>query len=193
MDILYYSNYCKHSQTLIQTLVKGSLADKLSFVNIDKRKRDPKTNQVYIVLENGSQVMLPPNINSVPSLLLIKQQYRVICGSEDILKHFHPQLKLMNDIATKQNSEPVGFALGLAAAPIVSEQFTLYNMTPDELSAKGKGSSRQLYNYVSAADELQLIETPPETYKPDKVSTSVTIDTLQQKRLDDIRPTAVGI
>jgi hypothetical protein len=90
MDILYYSNYCKHSQKLIQTLVKGNLADKISCINIDKRKRDPKTNQLYIILENGNQVVLPPNVSSVPALLLIKQQYKVIFGSEDILKHFHP-------------------------------------------------------------------------------------------------------
>ena len=190
MDILYYSNYCKHSQKLIQTLVKGNLADKISCINIDKRKRDPKTNQLYIILENGSQVVLPPNVSSVPALLLIKHQYKVVFGSEDILKHFHPQLKAQNTLATRDNGEPMGFALGLTSANIVSEQYTLYSMTPDELSAKGRGGSRQLFNYVSAADELQLIETPPETYKPDKVSNSVTIDTLQQKRMDDIQPNA---
>jgi hypothetical protein len=193
MDILYYSNYCKHSQKLIQTLAKGNMTDKISCINIDKRKRDPKTNQTYVQLENGSQVVLPPNISSVPALLLIKQQYKVIFGSDDILKYFHPQLKAQTQNATRQIGEPMGYSLGIASAGIVSEQYTLYSMTPDELSAKGKGSSRQMYNYVSASDELQLIDTPPETYKPDKISTSVTIDTLQQKRMDDIRPTTAGL
>ena len=50
MDILYYSNYCKHSQRVVQTLVKGNLTDKISFICIDKRSRDPKTNQIFIHL-----------------------------------------------------------------------------------------------------------------------------------------------
>jgi hypothetical protein len=53
MDILYYSNYCKHSQKLIQTLTKGNLADKISCICIDKRSKDPKTNQLYIHFNSG--------------------------------------------------------------------------------------------------------------------------------------------
>jgi hypothetical protein len=187
MDILYYSTYCKHCQKLLQSLVKGNLSDKISFICIDKRTVDPKTNQTYIVLENGSKVVMPPNIHSVPALLLIKQNYKVILGDE-IIKHYHPQLKSLNEKATNYNGEPSGFILGASngGTNIVSEQFTLYNMSPDELSAKGRGGSRQMYNYVSASDDMNFINTPADTYRPDKLSNSVTIDTLQQKRLDEI-------
>jgi len=105
MDILYYSNYCKHSQKLVQTLVKGNMADKLSFICIDKRTLDKKTNQTFIILENGSKVVLPPNIHSVPALLLIKQSYRVLLGDE-IMNHLHPQLKQLNATATGFHGEP---------------------------------------------------------------------------------------
>lgn len=188
MDILYYSNFCKHSQKVVTTLVKGNLSDKISFVCIDKRIRDEKTNQTYIQLENGSKVIMPPNINSVPSLLLIKQQYRVISGGDEIMKHFHPQLKTQNEQATLTNGEPSGYHIGnfTGGTNIISEQYTLYNMTPDELSSKGRGGNRQLYNYVAATDDIQFINTPPDTYRPDKVSGGVTIDTLQQKRMDEI-------
>jgi hypothetical protein len=54
-------------------------------------------------------------------------------------------------------------------------------MSPDELSAKGKGGMRQLYNYVSAFHDNMSIQTPPETYRPDKVS-SETVEALQQMR-----------
>jgi hypothetical protein len=60
-------------------------------------------------------------------------------------------------------------------------------MTPDELSAKGNSDNRPLYNYVSYGDELQLINTPDDTYKPDKVSNEVTVDQLQQTRMNDIQ------
>jgi hypothetical protein len=187
MDILYYSNYCKHSQKLLQTLTKGNLTDKISFICIDKRSNDPKTNQTFIHLENGSKVIMPPNIHSVPALLLVKDRYRIIMGDQ-IMQYFHPQLKSANEKATNYNGEPMGYHLGSLTtnSNIMSEKYTSYSMTPEELSAKGKNGSRPLYNYVSATDDINFINTPADTYKPDKISTSVTIDNLQQKRIDEI-------
>lgn len=187
MDILYYSNYCTHSQKVLQTLVKGNLSDKLSFICIDKRQIDKQTNQTYIILENGGKVVLPPNIHSVPSLLLIKDNYRIIQGDE-IIKFFHNDIKQQSNIATNFNGEPISFQLGSSSGGtnITSEQYTMYDMSPDELSAKGNGGNRQMYNYVSVNDSINLIKTPDDTYKPDKVSNGVTIDSLQQKRMDDI-------
>jgi len=187
MDILYYSNYCKHSQKIVNTLVKNNLKDKLSFLCIDKRKRDSQDNQTYILLENGSKVIMPPHIHSVPSLLLVKDNYKVIYG-DDIIKHFHPQMKEYNNQATMHNGEPLGYRLhsSIGGTNIISEQFTSYDMSPDELSAKGKGQSRQLYNYVSVDNDNLFIETPPDNYRPDKLSDDITIDSLQQQRIDDI-------
>tara|TARA_B100000282_G_C31738191_1_gene494765 strand:- start:3515 stop:4108 length:594 start_codon:yes stop_codon:yes gene_type:complete len=187
MDILYYSNYCKHSQKVVNTLVKNNLKDKLSFLCIDKRKRDTRDNQVYILLENGSRVIMPPNIHSVPSLLLVQNNYKVIYG-DDIIQHYHPQMKEYNNKATGFNGEPLGYCLGssIGGTNIISEKFTDYNMSPEELSAKGKGNSRQLYNYVSVHDDNIFIETPPDNYRPDKISDDITIDSLQQKRMDEI-------
>ena len=187
MDILYYSNYCTHSQKVLQTLVKGNMSDKLSFICIDKRQLDKRTNQTYIILENRGKVVLPPNVHSVPSLLLIKDNYRIIQG-DDIIKFFHKDIKQQTNIATNFNGEPVSFQLGASSGGtnVMSEQYTLYNMSPDELSAKGTGGNRQMYNYVSASNNINLIPTPDDTYKPDKVSNGVTIDSLQQKRMDDI-------
>ncbi|MDC1151373.1 hypothetical protein OAS95_02225 [Pelagibacteraceae bacterium] len=163
------------------------MSDKISFICIDKRHLDKKTNQTYITLENGGKVVLPPNIHSVPSLLLIKDNYRIIHG-DDIIKFFHKDIKQQTNIATNFNGEPVSFRLGASSGGtnVMSEQYTLYDMSPDELSAKGTGGNRQMYNYVSASNNINLIPTPDDTYKPDKVSNGVTIDSLQQKRMDDI-------
>jgi hypothetical protein len=187
MDILYYSNYCKHSQNIIQTLVKSNLTDKISFVCIDKRSRDPSNGQTYITLENGGKVIMPPNVHSVPSLLIIKEQYRVLMG-DDIIKHLHPQIKNTMSANMQSNIEPSGYFLTASngGTNIMSEKFTSYDMTPDELSAKGNGKARPLYNYISVQDDMNLINTPPDDYKPDKISNDVTLDTLQQKRMDDI-------
>lgn len=192
MDILYYSNFCKHSQNVLQVLVKGDMKEKITFISIDKRKKDPKTNQVHIQLENGTYSLMPPNVHSVPSLLLINQNYKVIYG-DDIITHYQPDIQKRNNLATKNNGEPMGFYLGTSSGGtnILSEKYTDYSMTPEELSAKGTGNTRKLYNYVGIGDNF-FIETPPDDYKPDKVSGDVTVDSIQQKRMQDVISSTAG-
>ena len=189
MDTLYYSNYCKHSQRILQFLVKGNLVEKINFLCIDKRQRDANNNQMFILLENGKRVIMPPNIQSVPALLLVTKGYRVILG-DDIIQHFQvaANTESKKRIAS-QNIEPLGTSIfnSNGGMNIVSEQFTPYDLTPQELSAKGNGDRRQLYNYVSANDDIISIQTPPDTYQPDKVNKDLTVDLLQQKRMDEIQ------
>ena len=187
MDILYYSNYCKHSQKIIQTLVKNNLKEKISFICIDNRKRDPNNNQIYIHLENGTRVNMPPNLHSVPALLLISNNYQVIYG-DDIISQYHTQMKKYGTSASNNGGEPLGYLFSSSArgTNIISEKFTDYNMSADDLSAKGKGGSRNMHNYVSANQNTLFINTPPDDYKPDKVSGEVTLDTLQQQRIDEL-------
>jgi len=187
MDILYYSNYCKHSQNILNTLVKSNLSDKVSFICIDKRYTDPRSNEIKIKLEKGSEVLLPTNIKSVPTLLLVQENFKTITGSE-IIKHFHNDIKQKVNSATQNNGEPISFSLAKTSTGcnIVSEQYTSFNLTATELSAKGDGNNRNMHNYVSAANDIQLIHTPDDDYKADKISTDLTIESLQQKRMNDL-------
>ena len=187
MDILYYSNYCVHSKKILQYLAKESLTNQLNCICIDKRTRDTKTGQIYIILENGKQLMMPPNVHSVPAMLLVKENFRVILG-EEIIQYLQPKVKKQTAIATQNQGEPMGYMLNQSnnGMSIVSEQFTYYNMSPEELSAKGKGAGRQMYNYVSANDETYTIPTPPDNYRPDKLSGDVTLDSLQNQRNEEI-------
>ena len=187
MDILYYSNYCKHSQKIVQTLVKSNMQEKISFICIDKRKKDPRDNQTYITLENGAKILMPPNIHSVPALLLVKNNFMVLYG-DDILQNFHNDMKENSSQIVKENGEPLGYDLfgSTTGSNIISEKFTDYNMTADELSSKSNSKSRNMHNYVSASESNIFINTPEENYKPDKISNEVTIDSLQQKRIDEI-------
>jgi len=162
-----------------------NLSDKISFICIDKRTQDSKNGQTYIILENGKRVVMPPNIHSVPAMLLIKENYRVIYGDE-IATRFKSDILQQNHVATRGDGEPMGYPLqhfsNSGSANVVSEQYTFFDMTPEELSARGKGGMRQLYNYVPAALETMSIQTPPDTYRPDKIANSITIDTIQQQR-----------
>ena len=184
MNILYYSNYCKHSKQVLDFLVKNDIVKSLNCINVDRRKVDRHTGQMNIILEDGNTIILPPNIHSVPSLLLIKENYRCITGN-NIIDFYRPQTNDANNIATQGNGEPMGFSLG-GMKDIKSESYTFYNATPEDLSAKGIGGNRPLYHYVPADGSGLSIQTPPETYKPDKISQDITIDSLQSKRNEDV-------
>ena len=187
MDILYYSNDCPYSQKVIKYIAKNGLIDKINALCIDKRTIDKTTGQIFIRLENGKQVMLPPNIHGVPALLIVKNNYSSIFG-QDIINYFEPHVKGKTEEAHQSNGEPIGVSLAPSSAgvAIMSEQYTMYDLSPDDLSAKSRSEKRPMYNYVSASHQPYKIPTPPDTYRPDKIGDSVSIETLTQKRNSDI-------
>jgi hypothetical protein len=187
MDNFYYSNYCKHSKNILDFLSKSGQVDKINCICIDKRKLNTQTNQVFIHLDDGKQVLMPPNLSSVPALLLVNKGYCLVLGN-DIIKHYEPDVKKQLESATFGDGEPSSYSIKSSSggSNIVSEQFTFYDMSPEELSSKGTGGQRQLHDYVTVGNSDAIIQTPPDSYKPDKVSNEVTIDTLQQQRNADV-------
>jgi hypothetical protein len=188
MDILYYSNHCPHSQKIIHFISRSGLIDKLNAICIDKRTVDPNSGQIYIALENGKKIMLPPNVQSVPALLIVKQNYRALFG-KDIMAYFEPLAKEKTSQAQQHQGEPVGISLATSSAGVAihSEQYTLYDLSPDDLSAKSTSAKRPMYQYVSAQSHQPFqIPTPPDTYRPDKVDSSLTVEALEQKRNTEV-------
>ena len=100
----------------------------------------------------------------------------------------------LNNDATGFNGEPNSFSLGresMGGFGVASDNYSFLDQSPDELSAKGNGGMRQLYNYATL-DLVDKIETPPDNYSPDKVG-SVSLEQLQQKRnLDIQQPSNAG-
>lgn len=188
MDILYYSNHCPHSQKVVHYISRAGLINKLNAICIDRRKTDPHSGQTTIQLENGKNIMLPPNVHSVPCILVVKNNYRALFGP-DIIRYFEPAVKEATAVAQQNNGEPIGTALvpSSAGVSIMSEQYTLYDLSPDDLSAKSQSTKRPMYNYVSATNHQPFsIPTPPDTYRPDKVDPSLTLETIEQKRNSEV-------
>lgn len=188
MDILYYSNHCPHSQKIIHFISRAGLIDKMNAICIDKRTVDPNSGQIFISLENGKKIMLPPNIQSVPALLIGKQNYRALFG-KDIMAYFEPLIKEKTNQAQQHQGEPIGISLAASSAGVAihSEQYTLYDLSPDDLSAKSTSAKRPMYQYVSAQSHQPFqIPTPPDTYRPDKVDSSITVEALEQKRNTEV-------
>lgn len=175
--ILYYSNYCDHCKNLLKLLSQSRIKEEVHFICIDKRFK--KDNIVHIMLENGKNVYLPPNINKVPSLLLVNKGGIVLEG-EAINSFLFPKLKEENNQSTMNNGEPMSFSLGDFGS-IHSDQYSYLDQTPSELSSKdGNGGLRQIHNYATV-DYMDNINTPPETYTPDKIG-NLSLEELQNMR-----------
>ena len=162
MNRLYYSNYCPHSKDVLEFVRRNNFIDKLDFHCVDNRIQDPKTGIMYIISENHkTKTPLPPHIQEVPALLLVREHYRVILGKE--INHFlAPQLKnVFSEVATPQPT------------PLTSSTDTAFSMYGD-------------YSVNGAADKKEYIETPPENFVSNKIGESVTIDLLEKQRNADL-------
>jgi len=186
--IIYYSNHCDKSKAVLSALSKSRVQDDIHFLCIDKRvKAENGSGAWHIVTETGEKVLLPPQVNRVPALLLLNKGHMVLYG-EQILQHFQPKNVALNNQATNFNGEPNSFSLGresMGGFGVASDNYSFLDQSADELSAKGNGGMRQLYNYATL-DLVDKIETPPDNYSPDKVG-SVSLEQLQQKRNSDIQ------
>ena len=186
-SIIYYSNNCDRCKAVLTALSKSRLQDDIHFLCIDKRVKSG-TGAWHIITETGEKVLLPPQVNRVPALLLLNKGHQVLYG-EQILQHFQPKNAALNDAATGFNGEPNAFALGRESMGggfgVASDNYSFLDQSADELSAKGNGGMRQLYNYATI-DLVDKIDTPPDTYSPDKVG-SVSLEQLQNKRSLEIQ------
>jgi hypothetical protein len=172
-------------------LSKSQVSNDIHFLCIDKRVKSG-TGAWHIVTESGEKVLLPPQVNRVPALLLLNKGHMVLYG-EQILQHFQPKNVALNNEATGFNGEPNSFSLGresMGGFGVASDNYSFLDQSADELSAKGNGGMRQLYNYATI-DIVDKIETPPDTYSPDKVG-SVSLEQLQQKRNAEIQGGSPG-
>lgn len=163
-SILYYSNYCQHSQKLLKDLSQSTIKDDIHFISIDDRETS-SDGQVVLKLEKNQKVILPTSITRVPALLLLNKNHEVLFG-EDINKQLQPKQQQITQVATQSQGEPMAFSLG--GGSIVSDNYSFLDMSSDDLSAKGNGGVRQMHSY-SGLEKNDSINTPSEDYDPNKV------------------------
>ncbi len=185
--ILYYSNYCDKCKNILRLVSKSELKDDIHFICIDKRFRNPQNGGTYVILENQQKIVLPPQVQKVPAMLLLKEGNKVIFGNE-ITDKIQPREEYSNAKATGFNGEPMAFSLGNDNAGgfgVASDNFSYWDQGSDELMAKGNGGARQMYNYATV-DHKSSIETPPDTWTPDKVGEN-SLKEMEEQRNNDMR------
>ena len=177
---LYYSKYCKYSMIVLEEMNKCGLQNDYTYICIDNRIL--KDNVYYINLLDGTQKLLPPMINRVP-ILLLKPNYEILSGNQ-IVDYIKPQTKNIEQEKETIMNEPVEYSLSNNVTGVISDSYSFLDMSPDELSAKGDGGTRQLYNYASLNDFNSSIETP--SLQDKKMKLDYSIEQLEQKRNEEI-------
>lgn len=184
--ILYYSNYCENCKKLLQNLAKSQEKKDIHFICIDQRIQ--KNNKTYIVLQNSQEILLPPQINKVPALLFLNQKNQNIIFGEEINNILKPTENLFSNKPheIQKIEDPIAFSFSGGASGVVSDNYSFWDQDADQLSAKGDGGMRQLYNY-STINQNDTINTPEENYQPDKIG-EVSIEKLQNERNQSLQP-----
>ena len=96
-SVLYYSNYCDKCKNILRIMGKSSEKDDMHFICIDKRFRNNDNGAVYVILENQQKLILPPQIQKVPALMLLKEGNKVIFGNE-IVDRIKPKETILTNL-----------------------------------------------------------------------------------------------
>jgi hypothetical protein len=116
-------------------------------------------------MDNGESIIMPENIQSVPSVLLLNDNYRVLQG-DDIYNHFRPRVADAVKESTNNNMEPTSFAFSgeSSGLGVMSDSFSFLDQGADDLSTKGNGGTRQMYNYTGFDDASEQMRTPTDDF-----------------------------
>ena len=180
-NVLFYSKYCDYCKKLLYEIGKSEVQNNIHFLSIDKRTM--RNNKIYIILDNGKEIYLPPNIKKVPSLLLLNKNNRILVG-EDVFNFLRPQLNQEKEVATQNNMEPLAYST-YEMGTTLSDNYSYLDQTNEEMLAKGDGGVRQMHSFVRL-NHNDKINTPPEDYEPDKVG-QVDLGKIQAKREQEIQ------
>jgi len=179
--ICYYSNYCDPSKQLLQKIAKTKLQREIHFLCIDRRTRDSKGNTLLVL--DKEQVLLPPSVTKVPALYLMESK-KVLFGDE-ISQFLLPKEAAITHQETNGNGEPECYSISQMSR--ISDSYSFWDQSADDLTAKGSGGMRQLHSF-SALDDQYSIHTPAEDFIPDKVGkTGKTLEEYKAER-DSIVP-----
>ena len=169
-SVLYYSGRCQNSLALLQQVSGSGMAGKIHFVSVDDRV--VVDGATYAMTGRGKRVLLPSAVDRVPALLLLNRGNQILFG-EDIARYLEPHQLDMKRAATSASGVPDAFDAGSGTSGgfgVASDSYSFWGQSSEEMAAKGRGGMRQQWHYATPSDSY-TIETPPDTYEPDKVGT----------------------
>lgn len=183
--ILFYSEYCKHCNILLETIKKHDKNNTIKLVSIDvlrslKKPIDPKIHSVpALMILNTKEYLFG---KSVFDYLLLPNRGILFSGQttrEDKKLKDSKELNNIPSINSKENpNEPLAFTLG----SISSESFSTIDDTNEMINDKN-------YKWDLITDNEQTMK-PPEIQQNDKDSGSKknlpSMEEIMKKRANDI-------
>ena len=138
-------------------------------VNCSGDRGNSQNNNIVILLENGTQVYLPPSIQSVPTVLRKSKNHTLVLGYEQIISFLQTESKYVNLQETQStilqiNNEPISY------------------MPSSNLMGYDSNIPIQSMSNLVSVDSSNSINAPDETYKPNKLSSDITVDKLLEQR-----------
>lgn len=105
--ILYYSKRDAFCTKMLEYLSKVSIDPliQMHYVCIDKRtKSDDNT---YVELDNGEKLILPPTIKSVPSLMVLSENFKVVSGDNiyTVIQSISSDASSQSQAQSRQNNQ----------------------------------------------------------------------------------------
>ena len=209
--VLYYSNYCQNSKGIISTIVKELENPKhIHWICIDSRKVEGKTT--YVILANGNKIIIPDAINRVPAMLSLKD-YKISYGADIIsdlravchvtsgpsnhqamtsIVDSNRQSQMARDQPPNhfaEKVEPMAYSLssvGMFGGNVVSDQYSAWDVSPEQLMAQGDGGVLQMHNYVTTQYSDSITQSPEVTTRAPRLANTITVESLQQQRSMDL-------
>lgn len=181
MNILYYSNHCPYSKKIINKLSKSIIKDEFNYISLDNRIL--KNDSIFVKLRNGDEFEIEKTIDKVPALSLQSYGNRVIFGNEiiDFISIKEKETDNNNDL------EPSPFSFYGGCDNVVSDFYSYLDTPIQEFSASdGNAGMTQIYSYATI-DYNTYMNTPPDTYTPDKIGTNENLlETILENRNKDV-------
>lgn len=201
--VLYYSSYCEQCNRLLRILAESpvQLRNQIHFISVDARRYDAETRRTLLVLDNGTQMVLPPSIQRVPAMICVTKGNRLVFGSESILNFLQGSAAgggaaaappTMVPVAAQPGIQPSNLGVPSGAPPVPPGDITFHDfpssIQSDKYSFLG---SNEVMSMEGGGRSQQTIRTPAEDYAREKLGSDITIDKLIAKRNADIPPSPV--
>jgi hypothetical protein len=112
------------------------------------------------------------------------------------VKHYEPKIKEKLASANFGNGEPLGFAvtnMGGSGGPTLSRNSARFSTHLQKNWVRRAVETVDKCTIMCWLISTGIFPTPPDTYRPDKVTASVDMDTIQKNRNADIQQSPLFI
>jgi hypothetical protein len=179
--VLFYSNRCDHSRSVLTKLTRLPVAEETSFVCIDSRVS--RGNIVYAVLSDGREVPLPAALQAVPALLLLEKG-NVLLAGEAVAAHITREYGVGDHVG---GQDPTAFSFNEMAG--LSDSYAYLDVSAEEMLAQGGGGERIMHSFSHIAGG-DSITTPVQVDDSAPKVGALNMETIMAQRATEV-PAAI--